>query len=236
MFKKIMFITVAVAMAGIAACVSTKQGKNSDLETSGFLGDYSMLEKGGEGEAILKYRKPGHDFSQYEKVLIKPVSIWSTGDFDHNDISEEQKQEFADTFFTLMYKEFSKSFPITRRMGSKTLVIEVALTNAEKSNATMDTVSTIIPVGLLIASTQEMMGARGIVTGAARAEIKVTDGKTGEIVAAAVDERWGSKNLKDSHEEWGDVKHAMEVWSQQLAHKVCIRVYNDWDLCETKED
>ena len=40
----------------LAACADTKQGQ--DITVSGFLGDYSILKRGGEGQAAYVYISP----------------------------------------------------------------------------------------------------------------------------------------------------------------------------------
>ena len=234
MLRKLILATTIISVITIGACSSTKQSQIDDVETSGFLGDYSMLEKGEEGQALLRYIKKDHKFSKYTKVMLKPVSVWASKDMSEEELTLEEKQEFADTYFTVLYKQISEYMPISRRMDDNTMVVEVALTNAEKSNATMDTISTVIPVGLVVSSTKELFGGKAIYTGTAASEIKITDGGTGEVIAAAVDERWGAKNLKDSHEKWSDVVNSMEIWGERLAKGICMEVKQDWKYCDSE--
>lgn len=50
--------------------------KEPSVEPSGFLGDYSQLAPGREGQARLIYFNPEADFSLYDKMLIAPVALW----------------------------------------------------------------------------------------------------------------------------------------------------------------
>ena len=63
-------------LAGIysTGCQATKPSY------SGFLGDYGLLQPGGEGEALLVYRNPKADFADYDKVLLDQVTILGAGE------------------------------------------------------------------------------------------------------------------------------------------------------------
>ena len=60
-----------VMVAGIAGCAQTEQAR--EVETSGFLRDYSILQPGKEGEALLVYKNPQADFSMYQAVYVEPA-------------------------------------------------------------------------------------------------------------------------------------------------------------------
>jgi hypothetical protein len=55
--------------------------------------------------------------------------------------------------------------------------------------------------------------------GAASAEMEVVDSTTGERLAAAVDERAGTKALfaERAYTQWGDVQAAIDYWSKRMA-------------------
>lgn len=69
----------------LVGCGTTDQARKVD--TSGFLGDYSQLQPGKSGEALLVYRNPGADFSKYDKVLVDPVAVWRGSGSDLEDVS-----------------------------------------------------------------------------------------------------------------------------------------------------
>ena len=54
-----------------------------------------------------------------------------------------------------------------------------------------------------------------------RIEADITDGVTGQRVAAAVDERAGTKALRTKFDgTWGDFKLAMDWWAQRLNERL----------------
>jgi Protein of unknown function (DUF3313) len=45
------------------------------IQTSGFLGDYSQLKPGNEGQSALVYINPNAQWSKYTKVILDPVQF-----------------------------------------------------------------------------------------------------------------------------------------------------------------
>ena len=70
----------------------------------------------------------------------------------------------------------------------------------------MDAISTVLPVGLALSATKGLITGKPSFVGDAQAEAKITDGATGELLAAAIDRRVGSKNLAESLNSMNDVQ------------------------------
>ena len=59
--------------------------------------------------------------------------------------------------------------------------------------------------------------------GEAAIAVKITDAMTGELLAAAVADRVGGKQLDAAHlKSWGDVDAAMQFWAQHAAYNLCL--------------
>ena len=63
-----------LAMIVAAGCSGTYQDRK--VEPSGFFEDYSQLEKGKKGEALLKYVDEDAQWASYDKILLDPVTVW----------------------------------------------------------------------------------------------------------------------------------------------------------------
>jgi len=85
---------MAAGMVVLCGCPTTRQTRT--VEKSGFLGDYSQLREGGQGEAQLVYIKPGVRWASYDKVVIDPVTIWTSGDSSVAKVSDADRQLLAD--------------------------------------------------------------------------------------------------------------------------------------------
>ena len=59
----------------VSACASMQA---RSTETTGFLGDYSQLKKGGEDQALLVYIDPNADIKAYNRILMDPVKMYAS--------------------------------------------------------------------------------------------------------------------------------------------------------------
>ena len=68
----------ATSVGGLTGCHTTQQVGESKKEFSGFLGDYSLLQPGGKGEANYLYIDRSVNFAKYTKVYVESVGIWKS--------------------------------------------------------------------------------------------------------------------------------------------------------------
>ena len=198
--------------------------KVGTVQKSGFLEDYSFLRKGGRDEANLVYWNSKANFASYNKMIIDPVTVWVGPNSNLKKVDLKQRQRLADEFHSALVKELGKSFRIVQQPGPGTMRLRVALTDAEESSPTMDTISTYIPQARLIQSVSTMNSETAGFVGEASAEAIARDSVTGEILAAGVDRRAGTKMLgKDTFDSWGDTRNAFDAWAKQFAKNLTER-------------
>lgn len=204
----------------VQACAPTKQAR--DAGASGFLGtDYARLNEGGEGQALLVYTASEANWAGYDKVRLDPVTIWTAGESAFEGISAADRQKLADDLYTAIHKELSQDYQLVDQVGPGVMRIQVALTDAEASSPVMDTISTVVPLGLAISQTTGLITGKPTFVGETQAEAKVTDGETGALLAAAIDRRVGGKSISGSVDSWDDVHAAFEYWAKQLRYRLC---------------
>jgi hypothetical protein len=210
----------AGALALIAGCSSTQQAR--DVETSGFLGnDYALLAEGQEGEALQVYVDPEANWAAYDKVKLDPVTIWAGDDSGFEDFSAADQQTLADTFYTAIHQELSQDYEMVDALGPDVLHVQVALTEAQASNPAMDTISTIVPQALLLSEAKGLATGKPGFVGEASGEARISDGASGELLAAAVDRRVGGKSISGSTDSWNDVNQAFQYWAKQFRYRLC---------------
>ena len=150
------------------------------------------------------------------------MTIWAGEGSEFEDFSKEDQQTLADTFYALIAEELSKDFQMVDELGPGVLYVQVTITDAETSNPTMDTISTVVPQALLLFQAKGLVTGKPGFIGEASAEVKVTDGQTGELVAAAVDRRVGGKSITGTPTgSWEDVLQADRHWAQQFGYRRC---------------
>jgi hypothetical protein len=207
-------LAVAVVVAG---CGSSRPVRN--VQPQGFLGDYSQLTSGAEGEAALRYINPDVDWASYRKVIIAPVTVWQSP--GTADIHDADLKTAADYLYAQLRTELGKDFQLVDQPGPDTLRVEAALTGAKAANQTMVVVSSVVPIGAAISGSYEYITGKPTFQGEAAAEAKITDAQSGEVLVAAVDQRMGGRALNSATTEWTDVNNILAYWAQQLRFRLC---------------
>lgn len=219
-------VVAVIAFTGCAAQspVGEETVRVDTVQPAGFLEDYSILKKGGEGEASLVYWDSSVDLGAYDSVVIDPVTIWLASDSALKKASVAERQRLADEFHAALATEIGKQFNVVRSIGPRTLRLRVALTDAQKSNPTLDTISTYIPQARLLQSVATIGSDTAGFVGEASAEADLRDANTGKLIAAGVDRRAGTKAVSDStFDSWNDARAAFSAWGKQFTANMAKR-------------
>jgi hypothetical protein len=211
-------IVIVLLATLFVGCAQTEQARK--VEISGFLGDYSILQKGKEGEALLIYINPNIDFAVYDKVIFDPVTVWRGEGSRLDDVPEADLQRLANYLHTAIVTKLREDYEIVNKPGLDVLRIRAAITEAGKSNVGLNIFSTIVPQAILLSGAKKLATGTNSFVGAASVEGKITDSNTGEILAAMVDRRAGGKSLKGAMNAWNDVEQAFEYWANRLSQRL----------------
>ncbi|MDH3519374.1 MAG: DUF3313 domain-containing protein [Myxococcales bacterium] len=199
---------------GIGACATTEPAQ--PLGYSGFLRDYSLLtpRQGSDG-AALSYVKPGARLGSYDRVLIDPVVVYYGVGTALHDLPREDLETLANHLYAAMVRHLESDYTLVQRPGSGVLRVQVALTEARRSDVVLNTLSSALPIRpiselkRLTTGTQAFVGSAGI-------EARIVDAPSDTLLVAVVDRRQGGKRLEGVDESWSDVLGAFEYWADQL--------------------
>jgi len=210
-------LTLALSMS---ACTPIKQAR--DVDQTSFLGDYSVLQEGKDGEALKIYINPNYQQSckGYDKVIIEPVSIWVRDNSDLADLSAADRQTLVNHLHGSLVNEIGKHYQIVTTPQPGTLRIKTAITEAEGSWVALDTVSSFVPQLLVMSKLKEIATGTGTFVGKASGEADITDAITGERIAAAVDRIVGTKSVTGVTSKWDDVTRAFDFWAERMAYRL----------------
>jgi len=227
MLKTSLIIFVAGSL--LASCAQTVQ--ITEYQPSGFLGDhYDLLEPGeGRHQAAFRYVGEGVDLARYRNVILDPVFLW--GD-DVYDISAADRQVIVNNFYVAMRDALSHDHELVDFPGPDTARIQIAIVKATKRNVGLDTVSTVVPVGLAVSSFQQYRTGRPTFTGSFAIESMITDALDDQLLGVGVDERVGGKRLSsDQFAAWSDVDKVITLYAQIVRFRVC-QLRGDVDCVE----
>ncbi len=213
---KYLFLSFCLVIV-CASCATTHQVRS--VETSGFLDNYSQLHEGEGEEALMVYIDPDADFNQYDKIIIDPIRLMASEDSDMGKISEEDRQAIADYFYTALNEDLSKKFTVVSDSGPGTMKLRIALTDMTGSAVVLDTIGSILPIGMALNVISKVATGNNMSVGSATAEVELLDTSTGKRLVAAVDGRGGTKYTGefDKFDEWEDTKDACDFWSDRIA-------------------
>lgn len=205
----------AVLLLGLLSvgCATTRQPREAP-EQSGFLGDYSMLQEGEGDQARLVYVAPDADFDRYDAVLLDSVTFWRNEQTET--LSDEERKALTDYLFVAVHGELSKDYRMVTEPGAGVMRIRLAITEAKGARVVADTITSVVPQLRLLSTLGGMAADVRAFVGAAAVEMEITDSLSGRRLAAAVDERWGTKAVRGGILEWSDAKEAFDYWAERL--------------------
>jgi hypothetical protein len=210
----------------VLACATTEQqqpniiAKAQGAQTpvpafSGFLGYYGRLQPGGPGQALYRYIDPSAKWSQYNAIIVDPVTFWDSED---SSVSAEDQQLLCTYFQTQLKQDLSKYFSVVDQPGQGVMRLQAALTNASAATPVLRTASVVIPQMRLVNRLQSFATGKFLFVGSARAEGKLTDSQTGEVLGEWLDQQFGGNNVQTAATwQWQDAERVMANWSGRFA-------------------
>jgi len=214
----IIALTVIFAL-GILFTGCASQTKT--IEEAGFLTDYSLLTKNEDPQWVDDwiYVKEGVDWKSYDKVMIDRITYYFSEDVEYKGIQAEELIAIAVAFNEQYIRAFGKEgYTLTDKPGPNTLRIRTAITGLKPNEPVTGTVSTIIPVGLIISGIKKATTGTHIGMGEAGGEAELLDSQTGEVLGAGIDTRATGKKYRIDQNitKWGQVEDITKVWAEEL--------------------
>ena len=186
--------------------------------TSFFGNDASKLAPGPEGGAALAYINPNAQWSNYTKIQLMPVEFWAAAD---SKVSESDQQMLTSYFYNKLQEDLAKSFTLVNQPGPGVMTLRVALMDAATAVPGLRSISVIVPQARVLNGLQSLATGSYAFVGSAEGEMKATDSTTGELLAAAVDQRAGGMGIKSAASfQWGDAENAMDYWAQKITSRL----------------
>lgn len=216
-------VVLLSALALLIGCTTSQSKQARTVEKSGFLGDYSMLSPGGEGEALLFYENPEANWPSYNKIFLAPVAYYGGRETYPKGFTRADLQKLVNRFYYILYNDLAEDYQMVDEPAPDTLRIQVALTSVGESSQTADSVSAVAPVIVNpIRNFAGSLSGETVFAGQASIEAKITDGLTGKLLYAAVDRRVGQRSTSGSStRRTADVEEIMWYWGDLARYRLC---------------
>ncbi|HUJ78683.1 MAG TPA: DUF3313 domain-containing protein [Nitrospiria bacterium] len=223
--RKLVILILAVAV--LSGCAATTQMRT--MEPSGFLGEYRSLLKPGKDvqgvhQVILIYIKPNLNIASYHKILLAPITIWDDPNHPMSIDDRNDLVQLADSETAQLSDQLSKAgYDMVDKFGPDTLRIQAAIIHGQPQRVGLAFISRIVPQARALNTLWSFASGKPAFTGDVHIEVKITDGATGELLAAGGDARAGTLKLFDKNvfSSWGDVKNAFTYWNELLIYRLC---------------
>lgn len=176
-----------------------------------------MTEVPGHPERLV-WRKPGIDPKYYNAVLLDKTVIWRAEELAKQSGVKPEELAALGAYFDDVLKKTMQSidFPLAAYPQPRVLRISAAVTQVKASNPTMNTISSVLPVGILITLGRKATGASDPNVGSCTMEMRFSDAQTGETVGLFADHKDGDKYDSANFHTLGQAEKAMDQWAQLL--------------------
>jgi hypothetical protein len=211
-------LNLGVLLISVLLLAGCSASGMKNVEGSGFLDNYSQLKPGGEDESALVYVKTGADFKSYNKIMFEQIVVRLNSSSEANEIDPAMLVELTNYYQNALVEAVKDSYEIVDQPGTDVLWVRVAITDVEPSSPVANTMSSIVPVGMVVAVGAKATSDANLGTGEAATEVEVLDSMTKERLAAAVDRRQGGKSAFRG--KWVDTEQAFDYWAKRFNERL----------------
>ena len=132
-----------------------------------------------------RWLKPGVDFSRYKRLMIDNVVFFFAPDSEYKGMDPQELKGIADAFRRQMVETLKPGCPVVQKPAPDAVRLRFAITDLRQNRPVLGDTASEGPIGLSEARPATSWSG----TGATGAEMLMFDSMTGEVVAAARDER-----------------------------------------------
>lgn len=204
---------ITLFLISLLGCAASNQAN------SGFLGNSAMYNKLAPSKRALDktWIAPDADLKKYKKVILDQVVFYLHKDAKNKAIDPDNIKKLADAFQEAFVKELNPTYPLVAEPGPDVLRVKIAIVNIEPSSRTLDSITTVIPVGIAISLVKQGVTGAGTGVGRASMEAMFIDSQSNSVIALAKDQEIGSKlDMAAKTDEWGHAKTAFAYWAKSL--------------------
>jgi hypothetical protein len=215
--KKIISTVLAIA---VVFCLITGPvwAEEKEMPKSGFLQDYSLLKPKDPMKLVQwVYVNEKVNVATYNKIILDDVVFFLAKDAEYQGIEAQELVDLADAFKKAIIMNLLGVYEFTDTPGPGVMRIRLAVTNLVPSRSVTGTLTTIVPVGLVISHVKKAATGSHIGMGGVTFEGEVIDSQSGEILGAVIDSKTGKKyKIGKGMSKWGHAIDVFNAWGRTL--------------------
>jgi hypothetical protein len=196
--RLVLCLTAVALPVASAGCSSPKPAP-----MSGFLGDYSGLEK--TGPASMGFSAPDERLAAFSRFVVDPVEVRVTPP-EGSSITKDELEQLAEYLRAAVVRELSQSYEVVPEAQAGAARIRAAITDVQPGTGWLN-----------IHPATRFSGAGA---GSAAFECEVTDAQSGERLAAWVERRSGPRVGFDGVSRFGDARAVIDGWARRIRRRL----------------
>jgi hypothetical protein len=196
------------------------------LTKSGFLSDYSRLQKTDWGGGIECWRDAGFDAKKYDKVMISRIVLsLKPKEGEEVTIDPADLKTLTDYFHDSLAKALKPQMAIVSATEPGTIVIRIALTSLVPTEVSRSLTGTLIPYGFVAEAGSGVATGRPAGStpylGETGMEMQFVDAATGSVLGECRDTEIGRKYAADT----SSITGAATTWASGYFNSFQARSY-----------
>jgi hypothetical protein len=170
---------------------------------------------GGPGKAQLLYIDAAAEFSKYDSILMDPITAYAAADRSHlSSVPLDEMVALLNYLDASVRGQLQEDYIFVTKPGPQTMRLRIALTEAKGASVVLSAASSVTPAGLALNGLKKTVTGASTGVGSTGVEMELLDATSGKRLAAAVDERVGTK--ASSFGKWESAQEACDYWAAQL--------------------
>jgi Protein of unknown function (DUF3313) len=213
---KTTFKIVLVLVISLGLVTSMGWAKEEKMPPSGFLQDYSLLKADDPmKKANWLYINEKANFSAYDKIILDDAVFFLSEKAEYKGIAAKEMAELSEAFLQALILNLGGVYNFTDKPGPGVMRVRMAITELIPNKAVAGTVTTIVPVGLVLSSAKKAVTGSHIGMGGVSFEGEMIDSQSGKILGAVIDSQTGKKyKVAKSVSKWGHAVDIFNSWAQ----------------------
>jgi hypothetical protein len=208
-----------LALPALVLLLCACAAKNNVDPTRHFLGpEFGKMTPVANAKERYSWRNPNFDPKHYSAVILDPTVVWQAEAMAQDaGVTREELDAVARHFDQVLLKAMqSIDFPVKSDAAPRTLRISAAITQVKASNPTMNTISSVLPVGILMTLGRKAAGGSDPNVGSCSIEMRFSDAVTGETLGLFADHKEGDKYDSANFHALGQAEKATDQWAEGM--------------------
>jgi hypothetical protein len=204
----------------LSACATTQKVaiNQADVNCVFLANECALLTPGAEDQAGLRYLNPAAQWTQYNKIMLNPVTFWSGSS---TRVSPADQQTLVNYLSQQLTLQLGQKFEIVQQPGPGVMKLDAALVDMSSATPMLRTFSMMVPQARALSSLRFLATGSFPFVGGAQVEIKITDSVSGDVLGLAVDRRIGGGAVTNAFQwRWGDAENAVNHWAEMATERL----------------